>query len=231
MAQTETPVRQAFGSPGGKTYLAPKIVGMIPPHDTYVEPFAGGAAVYFKKPPSEKEVLSDKDREIAFAFRFLRDMTPEQYERLKRYDWGKKRGLFDKVKASEPKDDIERFRRFYYLKKASFGHGGQQFSTGDEGGTVGIDHLWKVHERLKRTAVHGGDAISVIRKYDSPTALHFVDPPYPGRAFIGAKEQYTEADLARLVSVLKNIKGKFILTLGTEHAKLLPTSWHIKQYG
>jgi len=176
MEETKS-VRQAFGSPGGKSYLAPKIVGMMPPHETYVEPFAGGAAVYFKKPPSDKEVLSDKDTEIAFAFRFLRDMTPEQYERLKRYDWAKRRALFDKLKAIEPKDDIERFRQFYYLKKASFGHGGKQFSTGDEGGEVGVDHLWKVHERLKRTAVHGGDAVAVIKKYDSPTTLHFVAPP------------------------------------------------------
>jgi DNA adenine methylase len=232
MVQTETPVRQAFGSPGGKTYLAPKIVGMIPPHDTYVEPFAGGAAVYFKKSPSEKEVLSDKDREIAFAFRFLRDMTSEQFERLQKKNWVITREQFEKLKGMTPKDDLEHFYKFYYLKKASYGDASKQINPLrlEEGHNhLDVSHLWKVHERLKRTAVHGRDAIGIIRKYDSPTALHFVDPPYPGRAFIGETEKYTEEDLARLVNVLKDIKGKFILTLGTEHANLLPKNWHIRK--
>jgi DNA adenine methylase len=229
MEQPETSVRQAFGSPGGKTYLAPRIVGMIPPHEIYVEPFAGGAAVYFKKPPSEKEVLSDKDREIAFAFRFLRDMTPEQFERLKRYDWVKRRGLFDKMKGSKPKNDVERFRRFYYLKKASFGKGGKSFSPMDEGNRIDISRLPKIKERLKRTSIHGGDALAMIRKYDSPTAFFYLDPPYPDRAFIGAKDQYTDEDLTRLVGILSSIKGKFALSLSTEHRKLLPESWHVKR--
>jgi DNA adenine methylase len=231
-AVSDKPVQQAFGSPGGKTYLAERIVGVMPPHDVYTESFAGGAAVYFKKPRSDKEVLSDKDAEIAFAFRFLRDMTQEQYARLKRFDWRVSRDTFDRLKASHPKDDVERFRRFYYLKKGSYGHGGTSVNPECERkDTVigGIDRLWKVKERLQRTAVHGGDAIAVIRKYDSPTTLHFIDPPYPGRAFVGAQEKYTEADLARLVTVLKDIRGKFILTLGTEHARLLPKTWHIKR--
>ena len=59
---TTKPVQQAFGSPGGKSYLAPRIASMMPPHKTYVEPFAGGAAVFFRKVPSQKEVLSDKDK-------------------------------------------------------------------------------------------------------------------------------------------------------------------------
>ena len=32
--QAEKPVQQAFGSPGGKSYLASRIAGMIPPHET-----------------------------------------------------------------------------------------------------------------------------------------------------------------------------------------------------
>lgn len=229
MLEESKPVRQAFGSPGGKSYLAPKIVGMIPPHETYVEPFAGGAAVYFKKPPSEKEVLSDKDREIAFAFRFLRDMTPEQFERLKRYDWRVSRELFGKVKTSEPKDDMGRFRKFYYLRKASLANASKTVSPLRDGNTIDVAHLWKAHERLKRTAIHGGDAIAMIRKYDSPVAFHYLDPPYPDRAFVGATEKYTTEDLARLVEVLKGVKGKFALSLGTGHISLLPKDWHIKR--
>ena len=129
----EKPVRQPFGSPGGKTYLAPRIVRMIPPHRKYVEPFVGGAAVYFKKTPSDKEVLSDKDEEIAFAFRFLRDMTPGQFEELLRKNWRVSRRQFYQLKESKPKSPLERFYRFYYLKKGSFGSDSASLDVSREG--------------------------------------------------------------------------------------------------
>ena len=81
------PVRQAFGSSGGKSVLAPRIVKMMPPHRTYVEPFAGGAAVFWEKEPSPREVLNDKDREIAAAYRFIKGMTNSQFQQLKKFDW------------------------------------------------------------------------------------------------------------------------------------------------
>ena len=228
------PVQQAFGSPGGKSYLAPRIAAIIPPHKTYVEPFAGAAAVYFRKEPSQKEILSDKDSEIAFAFRFLRDMTPEQLEGLKRYKWVKHKAIYDRLKASKPKNDVERFYRFYYLRRASFGKGGGSFSTYDEGESVDMERvmarLWRVHGRLQGTKVHSTDATSLISKYDSPDTFFYLDPPYPNRAFIGQTfKDWTEKDLQQLIGKLKGIKGKFALSLGTEHTKFIPKGWHVNR--
>lgn len=226
----EKPVRQPFGSPGGKAYLAPRIVGMIPPHRKYVEPFAGGAAVYFRKTPSDKEVLSDKDEEIAFAFRFLRDMTPGQFEELLRKNWRISRSQFQRLKEAKPKSPLERFYRFYYLKKGSFGGGSASINPNRIGEYLPLDYLWRVHERLKKTNVYSSDAMNLIDKHDSPTTFFYLDPPYPKREFIGRTfREWTEQDLARLVGKLRHIKGKFALSLSTEHAKLLPKSWHIKR--
>ena len=36
---------------GGKHYLAPKIIALMPPHLHYVEPYAGGLAVLLEKDP------------------------------------------------------------------------------------------------------------------------------------------------------------------------------------
>jgi len=223
------PIRPAFGSPGGKTYLAPRIVEIIPPHDIYVEPFAGGAAVYFRKGISQKEILNDKDREIAFAFRFLHNMTPNQFLELRKLNWVKSERQFDKVRAMQPKDDLQRFHQFYYLKKASWGSGSKSFSRLNAGESININHLWKVHLRLQRSHIHGMDALRLIDKYDSPKTFFYLDPPYPDRAFVGANFCYGVDDLRRLLLKLKGIKGKFLLSLGTEHQCLLPTNWNVKR--
>ena len=55
---------------GGKNRLAVKIISLLPEHTTYVEPFAGGAQVFFHKRPSEVEVLNDLDGEIVNLLRY-----------------------------------------------------------------------------------------------------------------------------------------------------------------
>jgi len=226
----ERPVKQAFGSPGGKSYLAPRIVTMIPQHDVYVEPFAGGAAVYFRKAPSKKEILNDADSGIAFAFRFLRDMTPSQYEDLLRQNWVISKKQFDRLVSLKPKSDVGRFYKFFYIKRASYGCGGKSYNWGNDGRRISMDHLWRAHERLKNTWVGEGNALRLIRRHDSPNTFFYLDPPYPNRAFIGRSfKDWTEKDLAELVKALKGIKGRFMISLGTEHAKLLPKNWCIRR--
>ncbi len=216
---------QPFGSQAGKTRLAPRIVKMIPPHQTYVEPFAGGAAVFWAKEPAEKEVLNDRDPEIAFAYRFIKGLTEEKLRRLRRYDWKRTKPLFQKLKESNPTDDVERFRKFYYLAKASFGESRQTF--GNEGADIDVEKLPAASERLKNVTIWAKDYEPVVRRYDSaePSSILTL---LPGRSFKG-EFQFSLEDLKRLVKVLKGVKGKFILSLGAEHRKYLPASWWTKK--
>jgi len=93
-----------------------------------------------------------------------------------------------------------------------------------------MDHLWRAHERLKNTRVGEGNALRLIRRHDSPNTFFYLDPSYPNRAFIGRSfKDWTEKDLAELVKALKGIKGRFMISLGTEHAKLLPKNWRIRR--
>src|SRR5919109_1045692 len=66
---------------GGKNRLAKQIIALLPEHTTYVEPFAGGAQVFFHKQPSKVEVLNDLDSEIVNFFR----VCQHHYEELIRY--------------------------------------------------------------------------------------------------------------------------------------------------
>src|SRR5262245_9961359 len=69
---------------GGKHYLAPRIVSLMPPHIHYVEPYAGGLAVLLERDPNDErlwlpphkgvsEVVNDLDGELINFWRVLAD--------------------------------------------------------------------------------------------------------------------------------------------------------------
>jgi DNA adenine methylase len=58
---------------GGKQLMAKYILPMIPEHILYCEPFAGGAAIFFAKLPSEVEVLNDTNRELINFYRVVQN--------------------------------------------------------------------------------------------------------------------------------------------------------------
>lgn len=66
--------------PGAKWGMAQEIVQIMPPHRSYLEPFAGSLAVLFHKPRSAIETVNDIDGDIVNFFRVLR-AEPERLAR------------------------------------------------------------------------------------------------------------------------------------------------------
>jgi hypothetical protein len=58
---------------GGKFRLAEWIVGQMPAHDIYLEPFGGAASVLMRKPRAYNEIINDLDDELVNLFRVLRE--------------------------------------------------------------------------------------------------------------------------------------------------------------
>ena len=56
---------------GGKQMMLPHILPLIPEHRTYVEPFFGGGAVFWMKPPSEYEVVNDINSRLITFYKAL----------------------------------------------------------------------------------------------------------------------------------------------------------------
>ncbi len=65
-------LKSPFGYYGGKQRLAKRILTLIPNHRTYVEPFFGGGAIFFAKPPSEVEVINDTNHELINFYKVLK---------------------------------------------------------------------------------------------------------------------------------------------------------------
>jgi DNA adenine methylase len=63
---------------GGKSRLAKQDPAAdSPAHVCYVEPFAGGAAIFFMKEPSECEVLNDVNGELVNLYRVVQHHLEE----------------------------------------------------------------------------------------------------------------------------------------------------------
>ncbi|HHH28922.1 MAG TPA: hypothetical protein ENK57_11335, partial [Polyangiaceae bacterium] len=202
-----------WGSPAGKKKLAKRLVALLPAHKTYVEPFAGSAAVLFAKEPADTEVINDADAEIAQAYRIIKRLSRKQLDRLQRMSWTGDGATFKRLIGTNPTGDVERLHRFLYLTHFSYGKmRGKSFSPstqGIEAKTAG--RIEAFAPRLKHVRIYGGDYEKVVRKYDSPDTVFFLDPPYSGYNVDVGESEFDEA---RFIDVLKALDGKFLLTYG-----------------
>jgi len=92
---------------GGKNRLAKRVIEIFPKHTTYVEAFAGGAQVFFRKEPSKVEVLNDLDGEVVNFYR----VCQAHHDELVRYFRFVvvSRNWFDLMRATDPRALLESF--------------------------------------------------------------------------------------------------------------------------
>lgn len=193
---------------GGKRRLAKQIIPLFQEHTAYVEPFCGGAAVFFMKAPSQVEVINDVHGELVNMYRVVKHHPDEL---VRQFRWGLvSREEYLTQREIDPRHltDIQRAARFFYLQKLAFGGkvAGQTFGTSAISpprlNLMRIEEdLSTAHLRLARTVVEHLDWAECMRRYDRPGTLFYLDPPYWGTAGYGTDfglEQYhVMAGLAR----------------------------------
>lgn len=227
-------VRGPIKMMGGKTRLVRKLIGLIPEHRVYVEPYAGGARLFWAKKPAEQEVLNDLDPDIVAVYQFLRDATDAELERFARLDWVGHKATFDRIAESSPKSLLDRAYRTIYLSK--FGWWGMQDGKGDfdhhmDGHRIEVNRNWlrRVRERLRGTVIENRDALEVIKEWDSPDTFFYLDPPYLGTE-VNYRYGSDPEHLARLGELARTLKGRVIVSgdYETIQALGLPPSWQRK---
>jgi site-specific DNA-adenine methylase len=148
---------------------------MLPPHSTYVEPFAGGAAVFFHKPLVKVNVLGDHDK-------WLVDFYGSARKGGLRKCWGgfrKSKDLFQRSKKNRSAcHKIALAALSFHADRATY--------TGEGNAKTGaIMHKAKLkryldyEDKLKRSWLAQGDFERTMRKFDSRETVHFLDPPWP----------------------------------------------------
>jgi DNA adenine methylase len=216
---------------GGKYYLAPKIVAMMPEHLHYVEPFAGGLSVLLSKDPhGVSEVVNDLHGDLTNFWNVMKG--EREFARFQRIMEGTPFSELEWLAAKEAMKDgdpVERAAAFFVFCRQS--HSGKMVSFAaltrnrtrrdmNEQASAwlnAVEGLAEVHKRLKRVAILNRPATEVIEGQDGPNTLFYLDPPYmhETRSTIieyGEHEMSTD-DHVQLLDTLSQCKGKFMLSM------------------
>jgi len=229
---------------GGKSRLASRIIEHFPAHHTYCEPFGGSAAVLLAKAASKVEIYNDIDRELVNFFAVLRN--PRLFARLRqaveRTPYARAEFRLSKEKSD---DAVEAARRFVVRSRQSFGGKGCEWSysvRNSHGGMAssvqrwlrGMECLQAVHDRFRNVQIECDDWDAVMSRYDSPSTLFFIDPPYIPETRVSGKYRHelTQNDHRELVAALLRVQGMTVLS-GYNHRtydRLEQTGWRRVDY-
>jgi DNA adenine methylase len=212
--------------PGSKVRLAPWIVGLLPRHEVYVEPYAGSLAVFFAKEPSRLELVNDLDRRVYNLFRVIRERPEDLMRAIALTPWS--RAEADEALAGvDAGDEVERARRLLVWcwqqigrRMNAPGSGGGWRWTKDAGSTpvpqwlALPERIAAAAARLRQAQLECRPALEIVAAHASPAVCLYVDPPYP--VAVVPRRLYahtmTDADHAALLEALDAHPGPVLLS-------------------
>jgi DNA adenine methylase len=202
---------------GGKRRLADTIIPRFPPHTCYVEVFAGGAALYFLRPPAEVEVINDINGDIVNLYRVVQNHLEEF---VRQFKWAlSSREIFKWLQdtPSQTLTDIQRAARFFYLQHQAFGGrvDGQTWGTATTAPAVNLlrieEQLSAAHLRLAGTYIERLDWRECMRRYDRAHSFFYLDPPYWQTEGYGVPFAWPEYEA--MAAAVRGLQGKAIVSL------------------
>lgn len=223
--------------PGGKTEMLKKILERIPKHKHYVEPFCGGASVFWYKNESKSSVLNDLSDLIVNFFRVAK---LKSYELNKLLDATLKSRV-DRIQAAnfiknkEKHTDVELAWAFWVNYTLSVGFAGGGFTTDNRYTILKRKELLKsLLYKLENTTIEKMDGVQCIKVYDKwgKDTFIYIDPPYIDTCHFDYNE-YTKQDYINLLNQLSKTKANWMLSsfdneILTEYTNKL--QWKIEKF-
>jgi DNA adenine methylase len=217
------PVSPAAPYLGGKRNLARRLVALIAtiPHQTYVEPFVGMGGIFLRRTSRPRaEVMNDISTDVTNLSRILQRHYVPLMDMLR---WQlTSRAEFERLLASnaDTLTDLERAARFLYLQRTSFGGKVSGRSFGIDRRSPGRFDVTKleqvladIHERLAGVVIERLPYAELIRRYDGPETLFYLDPPYWGCERDYGDGVFGRDDFQQLSDILGQLQGRFVLSI------------------
>jgi len=179
---------------GGKSYLAPRLASLIIPgyFDLYCEPFCGSMALFFAAPGrwARIEVLNDVNHHLINFYHVLQNPAMRQ-ELLDRLDFTPhSREELKEARADLKKDlpPVEAAWCFFVSQQQSFNACRHSWKLAnrsyDQAGEwrMQVERLkiQSMIDRLSQASLECQDFETILRRFNTPETLFYLDPPYAG---------------------------------------------------
>lgn len=206
---------------GGKADEIKHFVHYIPTDaKTYIEPFAGGASVFFYTSPRQA-VLSDVHPELMDLYRQVAEgHASEIYEFMK--DHPNDEATYYQVREWEPMTPLQNAQRFYYLRKTCF-RGMLRYNKNGKFNipfgkykTIQYESLQdpRYTTLLQQTTFHNDSFEQIFATYNSPDNFMFLDPPYDSVFTDYGYCSFGKAEHEKLAECFKTTRNRCLMVIG-----------------
>lgn len=214
---------------GGKAWFISAVQDMIKniQFNNYIEPFMGGASIFFSLELPNRAFLSDINGELVNTFIQIRDNLDCVTERVKEYKTDK--DSYYEIRKQEPTDPVEQAARFLYLNFYSFNgiyrvnsKGKFNVPYGRRIGEFNYERLQGIRDKLQTADIRVRD-FDACRDSIHKGDLVFLDPPYAVSSKSSGSDMFIaynptlfsledQQRLADLIDYINEVDAFFILT-------------------
>lgn len=201
------------------------LLSRMPDHKTYLEPFAGGASLFWNKTPGKIEILNDINQNLVTFYEQIQNNFEELDRMVKttlhcEASYKKARQIYRSPKGYTR---VQRAWAVWVGANMSFGSsmfdGTFKFNTNsNDSSHIGIVLKNKREyftidfaRRLEKVTILNKDAVNIVKRFSSPDTFIYLDPPYHN-AHQGHYRGYKEQDFIDLLNALDDTKSKFLLS-------------------
>ncbi|MHB8360997.1 MAG: DNA adenine methylase [Thermoplasmataceae archaeon] len=181
-------------------------------------------------------VYNEIDRELVNIFRSIKMHPEEFYAELNEMTATKEEFLqYDHTKVNWKNKKVKDACLSLYRFNTSFGGNGETYKTTEKGSYIYMSKVMtdfhSLRRKIKGLIIENMDFREFITKYDHDNAFFYLDPPYPGKNWY--RFGFEEGDFRDINSILKNIKGKYLMNFKSEDdlpKKIFGNPQYVKKY-
>lgn len=213
------PIQRYGGKGGGR--MRKTLVGILPDHEKYVEVFGGAGTVLLAKRPCRDEVFNDLDHGLINFYRVLQNQFDQFMRKVSALPYSRELYLEYLEKWESTPDDVERAAMWFLVARQSFNGGfGNGFrlckkDTSDVRAWMGaVDGLQTIYNRLRGVCIECQDFRVIMKQFNHPDYLLYLDPPYPLSTRKCSKYLFemTEDDHRDLIKIALPHRGMIVLS-------------------
>jgi DNA adenine methylase len=217
--------------PGGKRWLvANHSDWLVTAVGKHIEPFLGGAAVFFHLGP-QASLLSDANEDLIETYCAIRDDPEGVFERLRRHHGQHCKSYYYWMRSSKPRTSATRAAKFLYLNRTCFNGLYRVNLNGEFNVPIGsktsvvfpTDDFSATSQLLSQAELVVGDFEKSIECAATGDFI-YADPPYTVKHNLNGFVKYNEnifswADQVRLARVLRDAaaRGAHVMVSNADH--------------